>query len=217
MVQSFNPAGLRAAFALLRRPHMLMPHIAVPDMRTIPYEALHAAGIKYLVFDKDNCLTAPYANHIHPEFAAAWSRCLALFARSSILIVSNSAGTPDDIDACAAAAVESALAVPVLRHTEKKPACGPEILAALGAKRPDEVAVIGDRLATDVVLANANGMLAIWTTNIVSAQGDNPVAAALRSLEHHAYGVLRRRNIRPPAHPLEHKLQSYISKDSNKI
>ncbi|KAJ2816480.1 hypothetical protein GGI24_005711, partial [Coemansia furcata] len=154
-------------------------------------------GIKYLVFDKDNCLTAPYATEIHSEFQHAWSQCISVFTRSNILIVSNSAGTSDSTSAHE---VEVALGVPVLRHRIKKPGCGQEILDALGAK-PSEIAVVGDRLATDIVLANTNGMLAIWTRDIITEKGDNPVAVVLRALEHRVYEILSRRNVQPPAHP----------------
>ncbi|KAJ1671942.1 hypothetical protein IWW47_000768 [Coemansia sp. RSA 2052] len=202
MVQWFNAAGIQSVLALLRRPHLLMPHMAVSDIRAIPYDALRSSGIKYVVFDKDNCLTAPYVNEIHPEFQHAWSQCNDTFSSNNILIVSNSAGTPDDVDGMSASAVERALGVPVLRHSVKKPGCGKEILDALakGAK-PEEIAVVGDRLATDVVLANSNGMLAIWTKDIITEKGDNSVAMVLRSLEHRVYEILKSRNVQPPAHP----------------
>ncbi|KAI8321014.1 HAD-superfamily phosphatase [Martensiomyces pterosporus] len=201
MVQSLNLAGIRGVFSILRSPHLLMPHLAVSDIRSIPYEKLRSQGINYLVFDKDNCLTAPYANHIHPEFEAAWSHCLSVFPRSNILIVSNSAGTPDDKDCKAAHAVEKGLGVQVLQHKVKKPGCGGEILARLSGASASEVAVVGDRLATDVVLANLNGMLAIWTRDIVTEEGDNAVAARLRGMEHWAYEMLRKRSVKAPSHP----------------
>ncbi|KAJ1965667.1 hypothetical protein GGI12_000614 [Dipsacomyces acuminosporus] len=201
MVQSLNFAGIRGAFSVLRSPQLLMPHLAVPDVRSIPYRKLRDHGIKYLVFDKDNCLTAPYVDHIHPDFAPAWSQCLSLFPRKHILIVSNSAGTPDDKGGQAAREVERGLGVPVLRHATKKPGCGDEILAAIEGARASEIAVVGDRLATDVVLANLNGMLAVWTKEIVTEEGDNAVASRLRSAERWAYEVLQRRNIKAPEHP----------------
>ncbi|KAJ2907863.1 hypothetical protein GGI21_003460 [Coemansia aciculifera] len=203
MVQWFNAAGIQSAFTLLRRPQLLMPHMAVSDIRSIPYDTLRASGVKYMVFDKDNCLTAPYVNEIHPEFQRAWSQCLDTFSSSNILVVSNSAGTPDDNANVMANAVEEALGVPVLRHKVKKPGCGMEIMSALaeGGAKPGEIAVVGDRLATDVVLANMNGMLAIWTKNIITQKGDNSMAILLRSLEHRIYHALKSRNIQPPAHP----------------
>ncbi|KAJ2083008.1 hypothetical protein H4R24_001124 [Coemansia sp. RSA 988] len=189
MVQSFNTAALRSAWKLLRRPSLLMPHMAVSDIRAIPFAGLRRIGIKYLIFDKDNCLTAPYIDQIHPEFEHAWNQCLSLFPRRNILIVSNSVGTRDDPYGQGAERVEQGLGVPVLRHVEKKPRCGAEILAALGADKPADIAVVGDRLFTDVALANLNGMVAIWTQVIVSEKGDNRAAALLRTLEHHFYNL----------------------------
>ncbi|KAJ1648529.1 hypothetical protein J3B02_000124 [Coemansia erecta] len=203
MVQSFNPAGIRSALTLLRRPYLLVPHMAVSDIRAIPFDQLHQHGIKYMVFDKDNCLTAPYADHIHADFQAAWSLCKQTFSPQNLLIVSNSAGTPDDINNKAAMDVERALGVQVLRHRDKKPACGNEILAHLGTEDPGQVAVVGDRLATDVVLANLNSMYSIWTRHIVTAKGDNAVAAVLRRAEHCIYDELKKRGTQPPAHFLD--------------
>ncbi|KAJ2671196.1 hypothetical protein GGH99_006189 [Coemansia sp. RSA 1285] len=208
MVQWFNSAGVRSVWQVVRQPGLLMPHVVVADIRSIPYEDLRARGIRYLVFDKDNCLTAPYAEHVHPPFADAWRRCRTLFPGAHVLIVSNSAGTADDRDRWAASQMEAALGVPVLRHRRKKPGCGDDVLVALGAMEdlapcsidPRHVAVVGDRLATDVALANINAMLAIWTTDIVSAAGDNAVASVARTIEHRLYGLLKRRGVRPPPH-----------------
>ncbi|KAJ2794018.1 hypothetical protein H4R20_006362 [Coemansia guatemalensis] len=189
MVQSLNTAALRSAWKLLRRPSLLMPQMVVSDIRDIPFVGLHRVGIRYLVFDKDNCLTAPYIDQIHPEFEHAWRQCLSIFPRRNILIVSNSAGTRDDPGGQGAERVEQGLGVPVLRHIEKKPRCGAEILAAFGTNRPADIAVVGDRLFTDVALANLNGMVAIWTQVIVSEKGDNRAAALLRALEHRLYNL----------------------------
>ncbi|KAJ1933751.1 hypothetical protein GGF37_006619 [Kickxella alabastrina] len=202
MVQSLNIAGIKSAFLLLRRPQLLLPHMAVSDIRSIPFDEMRQNGIKYLVFDKDNCLTAPYADHIHPDFQSAWQKCKDVFPHNRILIASNSAGTPDDANCKAAKSVELALGVPVLRHQVKKPACGLEIMAQLGATDPREVAMIGDRLATDIVLANINGFLGVWTQVIITTKGDNAAAAVLRRMEHALYDILHRYGFEAPSHPL---------------
>ncbi|KAJ2372587.1 hypothetical protein IW150_004046 [Coemansia sp. RSA 2607] len=198
MVQSLNFAAVRSAATLLRHPGLLLPHLAVSDIRALPFASLHASGIKHLVFDKDNCLTSPYAPFLYPPFASAWHECKQVFAPENILIVSNSAGTPDDTKG-EAGRVQEALGVRVLAHKDKKPACGREVLEYLQA-RPEEVAVVGDRLMTDVAMANMHGMYAVWTTQIISEQGDNPVAAVVRRIEHRLYEFLRRRGVQPPPH-----------------
>ncbi|KAJ1953034.1 hypothetical protein EC988_003226 [Linderina pennispora] len=157
------------------------------------------SGIEYMVFDKDNCLTAPYLDVVHTEFLPAWENCLDVFSRSNVMIVSNSAGTPDDTDDAAACAVEAALGVRVLRHAVKKPGCGPEVIEAFGNVCPGKIAVVGDRLMTDVALANFNGMMGIWTRDIITTKGDNAAAAAIRKAEHWAYRALVRRGVHAPA------------------
>jgi HAD superfamily phosphatase (TIGR01668 family) len=58
--------------------------------------------------------------------------------------------------------------VPVLQHSTKKPGCGAEIMAYFRAQKgledlkPSEVVIVGDRLTTDVVMANRMGAYSIW-------------------------------------------------------
>lgn len=70
------------------------------------------------------------------------------------MIVSNSAGTRDDIGGQEADLLEEATGVKVFRHSTKKPGCGSQILdyfkneSSTGVTRADQIAVIGDRLST---------------------------------------------------------------------
>lgn len=85
--------------------------------------------------------------------------------------------------------------VKVLRHREKKPACGQEILSVLNQSinsssikgdsdlKPGQIAVIGDRLLTDIVMANRMGMFSILVTDIITEHGDNPMAKLARRWE----------------------------------
>lgn len=56
----------------------------------------------------------------------------------------------------------------ILQHATKKPGCGSDIMnyfrghGDLAVHDPCEVAVIGDRLLTDVMLANMMGACGIW-------------------------------------------------------
>ena len=52
---------------------------------------------------------------------------------------------------------------------------------------PEAVAVIGDRLMTDVLFANKNNMLSIWTRKIVTEEGDNTSAKYIRKFEYWLY------------------------------
>lgn len=65
-------------------------------------------------------------------------------------------------------AVENSTGLAVLLHSDKKPGCGSEIMEYFqrnpetGVTRPDQIAVVGDRLTTDVMMANMMGSYAVW-------------------------------------------------------
>ena len=62
----------------------------------------------------------------------------------------------------------------------QKPGCAQEVLAYFrkhsdaGVTAPSHIAVVGDRLLTDVMLANLMGAQAIWVRNGVSEAGVMP-------------------------------------------
>ena len=84
------------------------------------------------------------------------------------MIVSNSAGTQNDPEGKEAKILEQATGVKVFKHSTKKPGCGPDVFKHLQAipkirvKHPSQVAVVGDRLLTDVVMASTIGSWSIW-------------------------------------------------------
>lgn len=94
-----------------------------------------------------------------------------LYHGPHLLIVSNSAGTNDDRDGKEAEELEMMTGVAVFRRSTKKPGCGKEVFEYLSkfskkakypVKHPSQVAVIGDRLFTDVMMANMMGAWSIW-------------------------------------------------------
>lgn len=82
--------------------------------------------------------------------------------------MSNSTGTNDDLHGKEADILEAATGVKVLRHNFKKPGCGPQILDYFynapdsNVTSPNHIAVVGDRLFTDVIMANLMGSWSIW-------------------------------------------------------
>jgi phosphatidylglycerophosphatase GEP4 len=56
----------------------------------------------------------------------------------------------------------------VLRHSTKKPGCGTEILSHFqrlpdsGVTNASQIAIVGDRLFTDTMLANMMGSWSVW-------------------------------------------------------
>jgi phosphatidylglycerophosphatase GEP4 len=65
-----------------------------------------------------------------------------------------------------------------LRHTVKKPAGGQALLQRFeNIAKPHQIAMVGDRLFTDILFGNLNGTRTILTRQIISDKGDNQVAA----------------------------------------
>lgn len=82
--------------------------------------------------------------------------------------MSNSAGTQDDPEGKEAKLLEQATGVKVFKHSIKKPGCGLDVfkylqaIPAIQVKHPSQIAVVGDRLFTDVVMASKMGAWSIW-------------------------------------------------------
>ena len=194
MGQSVN---LAAVLALLRgglwRPHLFIPSCSTRDIRGIDFGALREAGFRAVCFDKDNTLTKPYEDVLYPPLEEALERCKGHFEKVAIL--SNSAGSHDDDNGKQAQALEVNLGLPVIRHRWKKPNCADEVAKHLKVL-PAQIVLIGDRLFTDVYLANSSGMLSIHTKPI-SLQNDNPNAMRIRNMENWLLDRLDRPYSRP--------------------
>ncbi|KAG0378538.1 hypothetical protein BGX24_003518 [Mortierella sp. AD032] len=209
MGQSFNLQGILQSFRVLTSPRLMVPNIVVRDIRDINFEQLHKSGIVAIAFDKDNCLTKPYGLELHPPFQDAWRRCRKVY-KDQVVIVSNSAGTPDDKDNQQAQAIEQALQVNVLRHQEKKPSGGQELLNHFSGIKAARIAFVGDRALTDVVFGNNYGLLTILTRDVVTEEGDNPMALRIRRLEHRVLAFLDRMNIKAQPHPIPIDLHAVV-------
>jgi len=91
--------------------------------------------------------------------------------------VSNTAGTSSDKNYAQADVLEANTGVKVLRHTTKKPGCKEEVMAYFrahpdsGVTRPDQIAIVGDRLSTDVMMANLMGGYGVWVRDGVQGRG----------------------------------------------
>jgi len=117
-----NWPGIRAALALVYRPALALPHLVVPSIAHLDWRALKAAGVRAVVFDRDNCLSRPHAFTVEPHIAPSFDAAIATFGLSRILIVSNSAGSSSDTNGIRAERLSREFGgVPVLCHPQKKP------------------------------------------------------------------------------------------------
>ncbi|KAH8704125.1 mitochondrial PGP phosphatase [Talaromyces proteolyticus] len=145
--------------------------------------------IRALVLDKDNTLCPPntitfppaYLHKLESLRTSPTSPFNQTTNPHGILIVSNTAGSRPE-----SAAYENEarrleqetlkhLKIPVFRVQPgkgRKPFCGPEVLAWFREKgvvdSADQVAVVGDRLGTDVLMAAQMGAWSVWCKNGVT-------------------------------------------------
>ncbi|CRG83116.1 hypothetical protein PISL3812_00464 [Talaromyces islandicus] len=141
-------------------------------------------SIRALVLDKDNTLCPP--NSI--DFPTRYLQKLESLRTSptspfnqtrnpfGVLIVSNTAGSRPayEPEARALEARLQHLDIPVFRvhNNKRKPFCGADVLAWFREKgvvsSADEIAVVGDRLGTDVLMAAQMGAWSVWCKNGVT-------------------------------------------------
>ncbi len=170
--------NVRGAWQLLRAPGLAIPAERAPNVAAIDYERLfHTLGCRFVVFDKDNTLTLPYHDEVVHQ--SALDQCIKLFGEGRVLLFSNSAGSPDDVGFVEATSLEQRLGVRVLRHKERKPGGGQDLIRVTGGQK---TVVIGDRLFTDVVFANLNGCHSIWVDPIDTTM-DNVSVRCVRQIE----------------------------------
>ncbi|KAL2019614.1 hypothetical protein VTK56DRAFT_9429 [Thermocarpiscus australiensis] len=173
---NLNLSATLNVFKLLAKPSLCLPHATVSDFSDLPIpldKAFARKGkqvdIRAVVLDKDDCFAYPHHNEIYEPYKRRFEALRAAYPGRRLLIVSNTAGARSyDMDGRLASEVEKLTRVPVLSHGVKKPGCGDEILAYFrghpetGVTGAHQIAVVGDRLATDMMLANMMGSWGIW-------------------------------------------------------
>ncbi|KIM20182.1 hypothetical protein M408DRAFT_328111, partial [Serendipita vermifera MAFF 305830] len=187
-------AARLAVLRALWKPINVIPRLTVKDIRDIDFISLRKQGFDSIVFDKDNCLTLPHKDTIIPALHSSLQLCKATFTPDRVLIVSNSSGTPsEDPGYIEAESVQRQLGCRVLRHNHKKPSrrCAKEIVdyftglddiekhpsrvnpgvssplsSEVQQQRQPKIILVGDRIMTDILLANEMGAYGIYTTRL---------------------------------------------------
>lgn len=109
-------------------------------------------------------------------------------------MVSNTAGaTTNDRDGQMKARLETATGALVLSHRVMKPGCRDEIMAYFqehpetGVTHPSQLAIIGDRLATDMMMANMMGSWGVWVKDGVKPLSQKNIVGSSLIFDLHAY------------------------------
>ncbi|WPH01988.1 Phosphatidylglycerophosphatase GEP4, mitochondrial [Acrodontium crateriforme] len=203
-----NISGTFNVLRLFTNPALCLPHHTVStfDQLPVPLSAAFAPGngnkkpdIRAVVLDKDNCFAIPKANEVFPEYQTKFDEIRKAYPGSRLLIVSNSAGTGSDPGHAEAELLEKNTGVKVLRHSTKKPGCHDEIMKHFreapdaDVSSPSQVAIVGDRLCTDILMANMMGSHGVWIKD--GTVKDNGL---LTRVERGLSGFLLRRGYAPP-------------------
>lgn len=171
-----NLSGTLNILRLLYNVNLCKPRAVYSTFKDIPIPLNRK--IKAIVLDKDNCFAYPKQNNVWPEYEEHWKKLKEHYPGHSLLIVSNTAGSNDDIDYKQARKIESVTGVTVLRHSIKKPGCYKEILKYFYKNKiitkPDEIAIVGDRLFTDIMMSNMMNSYGVWIRNGV-IESKNPI------------------------------------------
>ncbi|KAK6363246.1 hypothetical protein TWF730_000689 [Orbilia blumenaviensis] len=199
--------NLSATFNALRvlyDPSLCLPHMIIPTFAQLPVPLRfpgQKSDIRAVILDKDNCISENYALEVYGPYKDKFEALKAAYPGNRLLIVSNSSGTQDDKDGKEAALLSQTLSIPVLRHNVKKPGCLDEILAHLRAcpdvqlESPSQIAVVGDRLFTDVMMANMMGAWGVWVRDGV----DVKYSSAFSGFEKGLHDFLVKRGYQPPS------------------
>ncbi|KAF2276381.1 HAD-superfamily phosphatase [Westerdykella ornata] len=172
-----NLSGTLNVFRLVRDPALCLPQHTVSTFNHLPIPLSKAfskkdgekdVDIKAVVLDKDNCFAIPHTNEVYGPYQEKFQELRNAYPGSKLLIVSNTAGTASDKHQAEAALLEKTTGVKVLRHSTKKPGCKAEVMEYFRRNpdsevtSPSQVAIVGDRLFTDVMMANLMGSYGFW-------------------------------------------------------
>lgn len=178
-----NPSQLLPNFTIptfIQLPEQLGPHV-YPSQKTSTSSSPSRPPpvIRAIVVDKDNTLCPPkttlfpkpYLDKLYSLRTSPTSPFNKDKSPDSILIVSNRAGSSaaHEAEALDLESKLSDLRISVFRlppGSRKKPFCGAEVLSWFQERgvveRADEIAIVGDRLGTDVLMAVGMGAWSVW-------------------------------------------------------
>ncbi|SZF02360.1 unnamed protein product [Blumeria hordei] len=192
-MNNLNVSATLHLFRIAVRPNLCLAQATIPTFNQLPIplnaafsEPAATPDIRAVVLDKDNCFAIPHSSSVYQPYETKFAELKAAYPGRCLLIVSNTAGAMSyDTSSQLASEVEAATGVSVLRHQTKKPGCGAEIMAYFRqhpetrVDRPEQIAVVGDRLTTDVMLANTMGSYGVWVREGIVGKEERSVFARL--------------------------------------
>lgn len=142
-----------------------IPHLVARDFADIRPEDFLCRGVRVVLLDLDNTL-APYSLHHAAAALCVWIEGLKQAGLTPFLLSNNRGDRP--------AVFAKALDIGYVRHARKpRTAALFRVLEQLGAA-PQEAALVGDQIYTDVLCARRAGILAVLVRPIAL---ENPLLA----------------------------------------
>ncbi|CCE28494.1 uncharacterized protein CPUR_02181 [Claviceps purpurea 20.1] len=206
---NLNLSASLHATRLLFKPSICLPHYTVSTFNELPIpldkglaQLGHRSDIRAVVLDKDDCFAYPDAKEVYGPYQKHFDDLKRAYPGRKLLVVSNTSGaTTWDRDLKQAALVEKSTGIHVLSHSVKKPGCGAQIMAYFeehpesGVTDPSHVAVVGDRLTTDMMLANMMGGWGFWIKDGVVPMRQKSIFSRM---ERNLSQFLLSRGVQPP-------------------
>ena len=142
------------------------PNIFANKLSKIPFKSLQKNGISFLVFDKDNTLSLTNKDEFYSlEIKETINNCINIFGLNSIAILSNSIGKKNSTEK---EMIFFDNTLPIIQYERKKPFNFQEVHKYFSEtnsnykKLNSKICFIGDRLMTDIFMANFNHCLSIY-------------------------------------------------------
>ncbi|KAI9731013.1 MAG: hypothetical protein M1834_005476 [Cirrosporium novae-zelandiae] len=173
----FNLPGITSTIkALVQSPNQVLPHVTVPTLLSLQVPLIvPLTSVRALVLDKDNCITVPHAQEIYPPLV---DKLHELQQKYHVVLLSNTLGL-----GTSSSSITTFHGIPVLPHTYQKPhpSLLPQVLSYFRSlpsspdkpvpTHPSHIAFVGDRLFTDILLANSMGAYGIWVRDGIAEGG----------------------------------------------
>ena len=182
----FNIRGTLKTLKYLFKLRTLKPDIRINHLKNLDLLRLKTNNnIKYVVFDKDNTIAYHKSNQIaNHEIKQILDNFHNIFGTENIAILSNTAGSNNDINFGDLNLIEQNFGIKVIKHKRKKPCVDLEIFEHFKIQKSDSknICFIGDRLFTDIVIGKELNSFTILI-NPLDLETDNIIVRNIRKIE----------------------------------
>ena len=166
----------------------LIPKEICPCLEALTPELLEAHGVKLLMMDFDNTIV-PYTTSVPTAQMDAWLRRMHACSQVRLCIVSNTKKqrAPD---------FAAKYGIPIITHAKKPFPHGIRECLRRFSLRPEECALVGDQIFTDVLGANCAGLRSI----LIPAIDNHTFLLKLRHLAELPFILIGKRRLQHEKH-----------------